>query len=69
MFSTLKALHHLRLCIATTHSELFSFCPFTQRSPTASVNAGLKAATALRLERGCVPQSGISRSKSKLTAR
>jgi hypothetical protein len=30
---------------------LFSFCPFTQRSPTASVNAGLNAATALRLVR------------------
>ena len=36
---------------ASTPSELFSFCPFTQRSPTASVNAGLKAATALRLVR------------------
>jgi hypothetical protein len=34
---------------ATTPSELFSFCLFTQRSPTASVNAGLNAATALRL--------------------
>jgi hypothetical protein len=34
---------------ASTLSELFSFCAFTQRSPTASANAGLKAATALRL--------------------
>jgi hypothetical protein len=37
---------------ATTLSELFSFCPFAQRSRFAS-NAGLNAATALRLERGC----------------
>jgi len=47
--STLKALHPIRRRPATTPSELFSFCPFTQRSPTASANAGLKAATALRL--------------------
>ena len=47
--STLKALHPIRHHLATTPSELFSFCPFTQRSPTASVNAGLDAATALRL--------------------
>ena len=32
-------------------SEFFSFCQFTQRSPTPSVNAGLNAATALRLVR------------------
>ena len=50
--STLKALHQIhRRRIAPTPSELSSFCPFTQRSPTASVNAGLNAATALRLVR------------------
>jgi len=39
-------------------------CPFTQSNRTASVNTGLKAATALQLERGCVPQGGISCSSS-----
>jgi hypothetical protein len=32
MFSTLKALHQFHRRTATTPSELFSFCPFTQRS-------------------------------------
>jgi hypothetical protein len=44
------------------HSMSSSFCPFTQRrclrpATIASVNAGLKAATALRLERGSVSRS------------
>ena len=47
--STLKGLHPIRRYSDTTPSELFSFCTFTQRSPTASVNAGLNDTTPLEL--------------------
>jgi hypothetical protein len=59
--STLKELNQIHRRPDATPSELFSFCPFTQRRRWRT-NAGLNDATALRLERGCVPQSGISRS-------
>jgi hypothetical protein len=47
---TLKASHQIRRRPDATPSELFSFYPFTQRSPTASVNAGLNDSTPLELQ-------------------
>ena len=55
--STLKELNQIHRRTNATPSELSSFCPFTQRSPAASANAGLNATTALRLERGSVSRS------------
>ena len=43
--------------------------PTLGNRPHKCINAGLKAANSLQLERGCVPQRGISRSTSKRTTR